>query len=79
MNPKLLLKAFSAVLLSFVPVVGMGGVVRSQPAPNALPAFKTPQEEQRYWQAKFKEVPSLIQRLKTGTEAEKRPRGGCTA
>jgi HEAT repeat protein len=72
MNPKLLLKAFSAVLLSFVPVVGMGGVVRSQPAPNALPAFKTPQEEQRYWQAKFKEVPSLIQRLKTGTEAEKR-------
>jgi HEAT repeat protein len=72
MNPKLLLKAFSVVLLSFVPVVGMGGVVRSQPAPKALPAFKTPQEEQRYWQAKVKEIPVLIQSLKTGAETERR-------
>jgi HEAT repeat protein len=72
MNLKLLLKGFPIVLLSSVLVVGMGGVVRSQPAPNALPAFKTPQEEQRYWQAKVKEIPGLIQSLKTGSEAERR-------
>jgi HEAT repeat protein len=74
LSPKSLLKILPVVLLSFGPIVGMVGVARSQltlpPIKSALP--RTLQELERDRQAKLKKVPGLIQRLKTGTEAEKR-------
>ncbi len=75
LNPQLLLKILPVVLLVAVQVLGTGGIARSQPAlgqsTQSAPR-KTLGEAARDRQAKFKEIPGWVQRLKTGTEAEKR-------
>ena len=53
MNPKLLLKVFSVVLLTIVPVLGLIAVARSQ-----VVAQQSPNQSQ--------EIDQLIQQLKTG-------------
>ena len=75
LNPKSLLKVLPIVLLSFGPIVGMGGVERSQPTPSQPKAIAPPrtlEEFERDRQAELKKIPGLVQKLKTGTEAEKR-------
>jgi hypothetical protein len=76
LNPELLLKILPVVLLVAVQVLETGGVARSQPAlgqsTKSAPKMRTWQEVQRDRQAELKKIPDLVQRLKTGTEAEKR-------
>jgi HEAT repeat protein len=81
LNPKSLLKVLTLVVLSFGPIVGMGGVARSntpalpestQKQPGEVaPGLIDIREERRYWKAEIQKIPGLIQMLRTGTQAEK--------